>query len=207
MNNQYGTWVAGRVANKIVFLLLAGALSLTCVSAATAQKEKKKKPEPGASTDNPKMLVPLNDEQQIDYMISEVLGAWQLGDVEKLHQDYADDVAVVNGSWAPPVLGWNNYLAVFQQQRARMQQVRMDRSNTYIKVSGTVGWACYQWDFEAVVDGQPMQARGQTTLVLEKRNNHWVIVLNHTSLVQKIPAAAPAGAVTGQQQPTKPPSN
>jgi ketosteroid isomerase-like protein len=207
MNNQYGTWVAGRVANKIVFLLLAGALSLTCVSPAAAQKEKKKKPEPGASTDNPKMLVPLNDEQQIDYMISEMLGAWQLGDVEKLHQDYADDVAVVNGSWAPPVLGWNNYLAVYQQQRARMQQVRMDRSNTYIKVSGAVGWACYQWDFEAVVDGQPMQAQGQTTLVLEKRNNHWVIALNHTSLVQKIPAVAPAGAVTGQQQPTKPPSN
>jgi len=207
MNNQYGTWVAGRVANKIVFLLLAGALSLTCVSPAAAQKEKKKKSEPGASTDNPKMLIPLNDEQQIDYMISEMLGAWQLGDVEKLHQDYADDVAVVNGSWAPPVLGWNNYLAVYQQQRARMQQVRMDRSNTYIKVSGAVGWACYQWDFEAVVDGQPMQAQGQTTLVLEKRNNHWVSGLNHTSLVQKIPPAAPAGAVTGQQQPTKPPSN
>jgi ketosteroid isomerase-like protein len=207
MNNQYGTWVAGRVANKIVFLLLAGALALTCVSPAAAQKEKKKKPEPGAPTDNPKMLVPLNDEQQIDYMISEMLGAWQLGDVEKLHQDYADDVAGVSGSWAPPVLGWNNYLAVYQQQRARMQQVRMDRSNTYIKASGTLGWACYQWDFEAVVDGQPMQAQGQTTVVVEKRNNHWVIVLNHTSLAQKIPAAAPAGAVTGQQQPTKPPSN
>jgi len=25
-----------------------------------------------------------------------------------------------------------------------MKQVRMDRSNTYIKVSGTVAWACYQ---------------------------------------------------------------
>jgi len=206
MNNQHGTCVAGRVANKIVLLLLAGALSLTCVSSAAAQKEKKKKPEP-ASADSPKMLVPLNDEQQIDYMLSEMLGAWQLGDIEKLHQDYGDDVVAVNGSWAPPVLGWNNYLAVYQQQRARMQQVRMDRSNTFIKVSGTVGWACYQWDFQAVVDGQPMQAQGQTTVVVEKRNTHWVIVLNHTSLAQKIPAAAPAGAVTGQQQPTKPPSN
>jgi len=52
-----------------------------------------------------------------------------------------------------------------------------------------------------------MQAQGQITFVLEKRNNHWVIALNHISLVQKIPAVAPAGAVTGQQQPAKPPSN
>ncbi len=80
------------------------------------------------------MLIPLTDEQQIDYMLSEMLGAWQLGDIEKLHKDYADDVAIVNGSWAPPILGWNNYLAVYQQQRARMQQVRMDRSNTGLGV-------------------------------------------------------------------------
>jgi len=86
----------------------------------------------------------------------------------------------VNGSWAPPIIGWTNYLAIYQQQRARMQQVRMDRSNTYIKVSGTVGWACYQWDFEGIVDGQKTGSQGQTTVVLEKRNNHWVIVLNHT---------------------------
>jgi len=60
------------------------------------------------------MLIPLTDEQQIDYTLSEMLGAWQLGDSEKLRQDYADDVAIVNGSWAPPILGWTNYLAVYQ---------------------------------------------------------------------------------------------
>src|SRR5260370_35669124 len=98
------------------------------------------------------MGIAVADEQRSDYTHSEMLGAWQLGDIEKLHKDYADDVAIVNGSWAPPILGWTNYLAVYEQQRARMQQVRMDRSNTYIKVSGTVGWACYQWDFAAVVE-------------------------------------------------------
>ncbi len=152
------------------------------------------------------MLVALTDEQQIDYTLSEMLGAWQLGDIEKLHKDYADDVAIVNGTWAPPILGWTNYLAVYQQQRARMQQVRMDRSNTYIKVSGTVGWACYQWDFEAVVDGQQTASQGQTTVVLEKRDNHWVVVLNHTSLAPKVPQAVPANAPSGREQPPKPPS-
>jgi len=194
------------MARKIFLLSLASAISLTCVSLAAAQKEKKKKPDASQSTDSSKMLIPLTDEQQIDYTLSEMLGAWQLGDVEKLHKDYADDVVVVNGSWAPPVFGWNNYLAVYQQQHARMERVRMDRSNTYIKVSGTVGWACYQWDFEAIVDGQPMQSQGQTSVVLEKRNNHWVIALNHTSLTPKPPQVAPASAPSGQQEPAKPPS-
>ncbi len=204
MTNRHGTCFARRRAHKIPLLLLVSSLSLTCVFPTAAQKEKKKKPDTSQSADSSKMLIPLTDEQQIDYTLSEMLGAWQLGDVEKLHKDYADDVVIVNGSWAPPVFGWNNYLAVYQQQRARMERVRMDRSNTYIKVSGTVGWACYQWDFEAIVDGQPMQSQGQTSVVLEKRNNHWVIALNHTSLTPRPPQVAPAGAPSGQQQPAKP---
>jgi ketosteroid isomerase-like protein len=201
MSNHQGTCFAGRMARNIFLLLAVPVLALTVVSPAAAQKKKKSDPPP--STDSSKMLVSLNDEQQIDYLLSEMLGAWQLGDAEKLHGDYADDVAIVNGSWAPPILGWTNYLAVYQQQRARMQQVRMDRTNTYIKVNGTVGWACYQWDFAAVVDGQPTVSQGQTTMVLEKRNNHWVIVLNHTSLAPKVPLAAPATAPSAQQ-PAKP---
>jgi ketosteroid isomerase-like protein len=204
MWNHYGTRFASRTMRWVILLLLVLALSLTSVSPAAAQKEKKKKTDAAASTDSSKMLIPLTDEQQIDYTLSDMLGAWQLGDIEKLHKDYADDVAIVNGSWAPPILGWTNYLAIYQQQRARLQQVRMDRSNTYIKVSGTVGWACFQWDFAAVVDGQQAESQGQTTVVLEKRNNHWVIVLNHTSLASKVPQAAPAPS--GQQQPPKPES-
>ena len=204
MNKHLRTRFASRTTPWVIFLLLVAALSLSCVSLAAAQKEKKKKTEPASSTGSSKMLIPLTDEQQIDYALSEMLGAWQLGDSEKLRQDYADDVAIVNGSWAPPILGWTNYLAVYQQQRARMQQVRMDRTNTYIKVSGTVGWACYQWDFAAVVDGQQAESQGQTTVVLEKRNNHWVIVLNHTSLAPKVPETTPANAPSGQQQPLRP---
>jgi ketosteroid isomerase-like protein len=191
------------MARNIFFLLAISALVMTCVSPAAAQKKKKAEPPP--STDSSKMLVSLSDEQQIDYTLSEILGAWQLGDIEKLHSDYAEDVAMVNGSWGPPILGWSNYLAVYQQQRTRMQQVRLDRFNTYIKVSGTVAWACYQWEFAGVVDGQQTESQGQTTMVLEKRNNHWVIVLNHTSLAPKIPQTTPATTPPGQQ-PAKPTS-
>ena len=97
MRNHHGTCLAGRMARKIFLLSLASAISLTCVSIAKAQKEKKKKPDTSQPADSSKMLVPMTDEQQIDYTLSEMLGAWQLGDVEKLHKNYADDVVVVSG--------------------------------------------------------------------------------------------------------------
>lgn len=181
-----------------MFLLAAGFL-LANLSPAT-QKDKKKKKDEGSSA----KTTLLSDEQQIDYMLSEMMGAWQVGDVEKLHSTYADDVSLVSGSWAPPVMGWANYLAIYQQQRARVQRVRMDRTNTYVKVKGDVAWACYQWNFTATLDGQPMQSQGQTTVVMEKRNGHWVIVHNHTSLAPGAQQAPPANTTPSQQAPAKP---
>jgi uncharacterized protein (TIGR02246 family) len=158
--------------------------------------KKKKKNQPAADSDsNP--VIALSDEQQIDYMISEVLGAWQIGDASRMRKNYVDDVSVVNGGWAPPIIGWSNYEALFKQQRATMQQVRMDRSNTYIKVVGTTAWACYQWEFAAVINGTPSAARGLTTYVLVKKDGRWLIAHDHTSVVQSFqqPAAnTPAGA-------------
>jgi len=81
----------------------------------------------------------------------------------------------------------------------------MDRSNTYIKLSGNFAWATYQWDFSAVVDGQPSSSRGQTTLVLEKRNGQWLIVHNHTSLAQTSQPITPVNTPQiGQPKPSGP---
>jgi uncharacterized protein (TIGR02246 family) len=175
----------------LVFLTIT-AMFFSCALSASAQNEKKnkkKKNAPGAETGH---IIPMEDQQQIDYMISQMLGAWQVGDVEKLHEYFADDVSVVNGGWAPPVLGWTNYLALYQQARARMQQIRLDRDNTYIKVNGNFAWACYQWEFNALAGDQPTASRGQTTLIFEKRNGRWVIIHNHTSLIETArPAVAP----------------
>jgi ketosteroid isomerase-like protein len=190
-------------------LVVCIAISMSTASPANAQKEKKKKKDANAAADS-HTTIPMADEQQIDYKISEMLGAWQLGDIDRLHQDYAEDAVFVSGVWQPPVFGWTNYLPLYEQQRARMQQVRMDRSNTFVKVSGAVGWACYQWEFAGTVDGQAVTSRGQTTLVLEKRNDHWMIVHNHTSIALPGPAtttqpATPAN--TPQHQPAKPPAS
>ncbi|HKM83710.1 MAG TPA: nuclear transport factor 2 family protein [Candidatus Acidoferrum sp.] len=179
-----------RLLSPGLSLLLVLGLSLALATTAAAQKKKKTDNTPPPAPTDSTMGKP--DEQRIDYLISEMLGAWQVGDVDKLHKCIADDVSVVNGFWAPPVIGWENYLADYKLQRARIQQVRMERTNTLIRLAGKFAWACYQWDFSAVVDGQPDAAQGQTTLVFEKRGDDWVVVHNHTSLVQPSQPVAPA---------------
>jgi ketosteroid isomerase-like protein len=203
---------AVRNLRTLFALAVCIAIFFSMASPAAAQKEKKKKKDSKASAES-HTTIPMPDEQHIDYKISEVLGAWQLGDIDRLHQAYADDAVFVSGVWAPPVFGWSNYLPLYQQQRARMQQVRLDRLNTFIKVSGAVGWACYQWDFGGTVDGQPMTSRGQTTLVFEKRNDRWLIVHNHTSVAQAAPTTTPQPQQaapppnTSQPEPSKPPNS
>ncbi len=190
-----------KLFRRSLFVLLLLALVLASASSAFAQKDKKKKKDP-ALPEAPGNVIPLPDEQRIDYQISEMLGAWQVGDIEKLHKNIADDVTVVNGQWAPPVIGWTSYLASYQSQRARVQQVRLDRTNTLVRVSGNFAWACYQWDFSGVVDGTPSALQGQTTLIFEKRNGNWIIVHNHTSLVGG--GSLPAKTAPQATPPAKP---
>lgn len=199
----------GRLANSSWISRLLGVtliliIILAWAGTAAAQKKKKDDSQP---TPQPSATTSSAEESKIDNVIGEFLGAWQLGDVPTMHKDVADDVSVVAGTWTPPAVGWTNYVAAYQEQRARMQQVRMDRSDTLIRIapSGQFAWACYQWDFSAMVDGTPMAAEGQTTLVLEKKNDAWVIVHNHTSLVQASQPRSPASAAAPQAaQPAKP---
>ncbi|HLZ14104.1 MAG TPA: nuclear transport factor 2 family protein [Candidatus Acidoferrum sp.] len=196
---------------RIGTALLAGLAIAFCLVAAPAaqgqndKKKKKKKDPPTVNNDDANPVVPLTDQQQIDYMLSEYLAAWQLGDTERLHKFYAEDVSVVSGGWNAPVVGWSNFLALYEQERAHMQKIRMDRMNTFIRVNGTTAWACYQWEFEAVMDGTPAGARGQTTLVLTKKETRWLIAHDHTSVVQvpkqEKPAGTPAPAAGAASKP------
>src|SRR5260370_38484453 len=93
---------------------------------ADAQKEKKKKKDSKTAAE-PHTTIPMGDEQQIDYKISEMLGAWQLGDLDRLHQDYADDAVFVSGTWPPPVFGWPTLLPLSQHHPPRIHQVPLNR--------------------------------------------------------------------------------
>jgi ketosteroid isomerase-like protein len=171
--------------NWLVVILLLPAL-VSYAAQGSAQKNKKKDEKSAASSGitNP---VPMPDDQAIDTAISEMLAGWQLNDMELLHKHYADTVMVVSGAWEPAIVGWDKYLAAYKAQRARLEGPIIDRSNTYITASGNTAWATYQWVLRAVVDGQQIVGHGHTSLVLEKRNGVWMIVMNHTSLVPEAP--------------------
>jgi uncharacterized protein (TIGR02246 family) len=192
---------------RVITLLLSVAMLIAFTAPTNAQQKdkKNKKTPPVVDNNSSNPIIPLTDEQQIDYMISEVLGAWQIGDSERMHKNYSDDVSVVNGGWAPPIMGWTNYETLYKQQRAQMKQVRMDRSNTYIKVLGSTAWACYQWEFAAVINDAPSAARGQTTYVMIKKDNRWLIAHDHTSVAQTVQPQAPSNSnPAGAAAPPKP---
>jgi ketosteroid isomerase-like protein len=186
------------------FLVVLVLLLLAVAAPAAAQKNKDKQKQAPKTEPSPdaKPMPPLPDSQAIDQTIGESLGYWQIGDVDSLHKYYADDVVVVSGAWEPPVIGWDNYVKAYQAQRARVTGGRMDRINTYIKVNGNSAWATYQFDYVATVEGKVMEFRGHTTLILNKRGDRWVIVLNHSSIVESTPAS-PA-PVADSAQPGRP---
>ena len=187
--------VARRFAVAIAWVALAAmsAAPLLVAGNSAAQNNKKNDNKQSDTTG----ILPagsMPDAQAIDLVVGQMLGAWQVGEVEMMHKFYADDVVVVSGAWEQPLIGWENYARAYQAQYARMNGGRLDRTNTYAKVLGDDAWVTYQWQFSGQVDGAPTSAVGHTTLVLQKRAGTWVIVLNHTSQVsgEAQPTAAPA---------------
>ena len=171
-------WNRGR--NWGILWLSATMVFLSLPAGAWAQKNQKDKPiNPKATM--PPINFPIPDV--IDKDISEMLGAFQLGDIEKMHQYYAENATFVSGAYAPPVVGWPNYAAAFQADRASFQGMQIVRRNTSIFHSGDVAWACYQWELSALYAGKPYYARGQTTLIFVKAGDNWLIVHNHTSQI------------------------
>src|SRR6266852_8107774 len=127
---------AARRLRALFTLIVCFAIFLSITSPVAAQKEKKKKKDANAPADT-HTTIPMPDEQQIDYNISEMLGAWQLGDVDRLRQTYADDVVFVSGVWAPPVFGWSNFLPLYHLQRAHAEHARQQHKNPHLRERGS----------------------------------------------------------------------
>lgn len=186
--------VRGRRAGRgILALGLALALAAPLMALAAQQSKKEKNKEDDLETAGIVSPVPVPDPQLIETRVSEMLGAWQIGDVDRLHKYYAEDVMVISAANEPPLMGWDAYSKAYRAQFARTQGTLLDRTNSYIKVMGDSAWITYQWRYVAAVDGIPATAFGHTTLVMERRNGTWMIVLNHTSI-----------AATGVQQSAAP---
>lgn len=183
-----------------IWIVLAIALMAFANPAGAQKKDKNKNTQPANPTDEIRSEMHGPDPQAIDQAIGEALGYWQIGDAEALHKYYAEDVVVVSGAWEPPVVGWNNFLKAYQMQRAQVSGVRIDRSNTLIKVNGNTAWATYQFLYTAQVSGNAMQFRGHTTLLLAKQGDRWLITLNHSSVVDS--ANPESSTPIGSAQPS-----
>lgn len=166
-----------------------------------AQAQKKKKKQPNVDTPMPVLELPVSE--QIDHDIGEMLGAFQVGDLEAMHKYYADNATFVSSTYQPPVAGWQNYAADYQRERAAFPGMQLIRKNTSIFHSGDVAWACYQWEFDSTYNGKPYTARGQTTLVFVKQGGNWLIVHNHTSEICPQAAQAPTPGRGAQQTPAQ----
>ncbi|MBI2955790.1 MAG: SgcJ/EcaC family oxidoreductase [Acidobacteria bacterium] len=133
------------------------------------------------------------EEERIETVIEAVIEAYQAGDAETLARHYAPEVTMIPADYGPPVVGWTNVAQRYQQAYAQLGKMELLRENTRILRRGKLAWATYQWRAVTMVGKELREAQGHTTLILEKRGGHWVILHNHTSLaaMPPEPKAAP----------------
>ena len=191
----------GNWARLALLLMLAMAILTTPASGQDQKKQKKGKQD---TTDNQTPLPPSPTQDQLDLNIGEMLGAWQVGDVEAMHKYYDDGATFTSGAYEPPIIGFQNYVTAYQKARQRFEGMQLIRKNTVVYFRADFAWASYQWELLATVDGQPFSARGQTTLVFGKTGDKWLIVHNHTSEVLPEATQQTAAQQQLQQTPTPP---
>ena len=148
-------------ASRKVAILIA--MFMLASGAAWAQKKPKNK----AADQSPMPKVPMPVSDEIDKDISEMLAAFQLGKVDMMHKYYSDNAVFVSGAYAPPIVGWANYVEDYQRSLAAFQGMQLIRRNTDVFVHGDIAWASYQWEFLSSYQGKPYSAHGQTTLILQ----------------------------------------
>lgn len=204
MSKRAGKFSCARYA-ALLALCLSGVLFVAAgANASDKQKNKKNaKDEPAANQATP--LPPVPDTDQLERNIGEMLGAFQLGETDVMHKYYSDNVTFVSGDYAPPIVGWQNYAALYERQRAGFQGMQLIRRNTLIIAHTDTAWAMYQWEFDSSMNGQPYSLRGQTTLIFNKVNGSWLIVHNHTSGIYPT-ANGPQQAATAAPSPAAVPS-
>lgn len=184
---------------------LAAAALFLAVSPAEGQKNKKQTDSSESNSSNSSDLnisglpdTPKTEADKINEDIGEMLGAFQVGNTEMMHKFYSDDCTFVQSTYDPPVIGWQNYVALYDREKGAFQGMSLIRRNTDIFVHQDVAWASYQWEFDGMWNGLPYITRGQTTLVFTKVNGNWLIVHNHTSEVMAGPTQQAAAQTTSE---------
>ncbi|MGH9564052.1 MAG: hypothetical protein ACRD3S_21575, partial [Terracidiphilus sp.] len=97
----------GRFARAPFLAWLSAAILILAISSHAGAQQKKKGDNSDAASQSMAILAG-SPSDQIDHDIGEMLGAFQVGDVEAMHKYYADNATFVSGTYEPPVVGWKN---------------------------------------------------------------------------------------------------
>lgn len=135
-----------------------------------------------------------SEEEKIEAVVAAVIQAYRSGNYAAMGRYYAPEVTVVPSDYSPPIVGWANVEARYRRAYAKLTGAEMTRENTRIVREGKLAWVVYQWRFAGVMGTATVGTQGHTTLILQKRGRHWVIVHNHTSAVLPLPAPQPTPA-------------
>ena len=126
-------------------------------------------------------------EARVKEVLDDYVKAWKAGDVDMMSKIWANDEdVVVIGTDAPErLIGWETLHKTYVKLFDIMKDTDIAVRNQKIKVSksGTVAWYSQNITMNFIANGQPASVPNiRLTGVLEKRNNHWVLVQNHSSL-------------------------
>jgi len=107
--------------------------------------------------------------------------------MELLLRIMAHDADMVNygSDAAEHFVGWEALKESLERMLPSLENIKITVRNQVIKVhpSGNLAWFSQVWDWDLVIEGQPVHSAGQRlTGVLEKRNDNWVFVQFHNSV-------------------------
>jgi ketosteroid isomerase-like protein len=181
----------------IAVLLLAG------VAAAQSSSTHKRAPRPAARD---QQQAPLTDEQageQLRKRLTEILNAWSMLDPDAAAKYYAKDADLVFFEPSPlQDKGWDAYYLNLKKLFSNYQNVSLrlnDDANVHFK--GDFAYATATWNLEGTLtDGAKQQLDLRWTVVLERRNEEWVVVHEHVSA----PLAAAPKPAPAPEPPPKP---
>ncbi|MDP9268739.1 MAG: nuclear transport factor 2 family protein [Acidobacteriota bacterium] len=194
-----------------VFLLLVFLTLHVAMGSAQTKPRRQPRTSAAASPTQP----PLTDAEageQLRKRLQEVLNAWSTMDPDTASRYYAKDADLVFFDLAPfQYKGWDEYYVgskkLFQNYQSLSIRLNEDAS---VHWKGDLAYATATWNvLGTLADGTLQKLDLRWTVVLERRNNEWVVVHEHVSAPLSgaaapglKPAAQPATQL--EKKPTDP---
>ena len=127
------------------------------------------------------------EKAKVKTVVDQFAQVWETEDMELFSKIMAHDADMVNyGTDAAEYLvGWEALKEAVEKMFPSFENIKITVKDQVIKVhpSGNVAWFSEAWDWDLVVEGQPVRSEGgRFTGVLEKRNGNWVFVQFHNSV-------------------------